>query len=88
MRKLYALLLLSLASQWALAEPVTIEHKGLVLNASLETADETWQQKPVILMTHGTLAHGQMEIMATLQAGALQRAWLQLRVYQPQSWLK
>ncbi|OOZ54060.1 hypothetical protein BOW49_11685, partial [Solemya velum gill symbiont] len=67
MRKLYALLLLSLASQWALAEPVTIEHKGLVLNASLETADETWQQKPVILMTHGTLAHGQMEIMATLQ---------------------
>ncbi|OOZ16577.1 hypothetical protein BOW28_10010 [Solemya velum gill symbiont] len=80
MRKLYALLLLSLASQWALAEPVTIEHKGLVLNASLETADETWQQKPVILMTHGTLAHGQMEIMATLQELFSERSYSSLPI--------
>lgn len=51
----------------ALAEKVLLAHAGLNLNANLETTGEDWQSGPVVLMTHGTLAHGRMEIMATLQ---------------------
>ena len=50
-----------------LAEEVKLEYQGLTLNANLERADGSWPQGPVVLMTHGTLAHNQMEIMATLQ---------------------
>ncbi|MEN8176762.1 MAG: alpha/beta hydrolase [Pseudomonadota bacterium] len=48
------------------AETVTIEHGGITLNASLEQSGN-WPAGPVMLMTHGTLAHAGMEIMATLQ---------------------
>jgi len=51
----------------ALAEEVKLEHDGLTLNANLETTGDDWAAGPVLLMTHGTLAHGRMEIMATLQ---------------------
>ncbi|MGE5155428.1 MAG: alpha/beta hydrolase [Bdellovibrio bacteriovorus] len=50
------------------AEEVSLAHGSLTLNANLETAGEDWQQGPVVLMTHGTLAHGRMEIMETLQS--------------------
>lgn len=50
----------------AVAEKVTLEHDGLTLNASLEKSGN-WPEGPVVLMTHGTLAHSGMEIMATLQ---------------------
>lgn len=63
-------LALTLAASAANAEQVTLAHGGLTLNANLETAGDDWQQGPVVLMTHGTLAHGRMEIMETLQ-GAL-----------------
>lgn len=49
------------------AGEVSLEHAGLKLNASWIPAGEDWQSGPVLLMTHGTLAHGRMEIMATLQ---------------------
>lgn len=48
------------------AEEVTIEHQGMTLNARLERA-QSWPRGPVILMIHGTFAHNQMEIMATIQ---------------------
>ncbi len=48
------------------AEEVTIEHQGITLNARHARAP-SWPRGPVILMTHGTLAHNQMEIMATIQ---------------------
>jgi pimeloyl-ACP methyl ester carboxylesterase len=50
----------------AVAEQVTLERDGLTLNASLEKSGN-WPEGPVVLMTHGTLAHSGMEIMATLQ---------------------
>jgi pimeloyl-ACP methyl ester carboxylesterase len=37
------------------------------LNANLERVEGNWPKGPVILMTHGTLAHGGMEIMSGLQ---------------------
>ncbi|SDX57416.1 hypothetical protein SAMN05421783_1381, partial [Thiocapsa roseopersicina] len=57
----------------AAAEEVTLTDQGLTLNANLETTGADWQQGPVVLMTHGTLAHGGMEIMQTLQSALLER---------------
>lgn len=53
---------------------VQIEHDGLTLNATLVTPDAaTDVPARVLLMTHGTLAHGQMSIMAALQAALAER---------------
>jgi pimeloyl-ACP methyl ester carboxylesterase len=49
------------------AEEVELEYQGLTLNGNLEQVEGNWPQGPLLLMTHGTLAHNQMEIMATLQ---------------------
>ena len=61
---------LALAANAAVAEEVTLERRGLILNVNLETTGADWKQGSVVLMIHGTLAHGGMEIMETLQ-GAL-----------------
>ena len=66
MKKLFPLLLLFFSTP-LLAEEITLEHNGLTLHAELQTVGDNWQQGPVVLMTHGTLAHNRMEIMATLQ---------------------
>jgi pimeloyl-ACP methyl ester carboxylesterase len=57
----------------AAADEVTLTHGGLTLNANLETTGADWQQGPMVLMTHGTLAHGGMEIMQGLQAALKDR---------------
>jgi len=49
------------------AEEVTLEQGGLTLNANLSAAAENWKEGPVLLITHGTLAHNGMEIITTLQ---------------------
>jgi len=49
------------------ADEVTISHDGLTLNAVLELADGKALGDGVILMTHGTLAHNNMEIMQALR---------------------
>lgn len=51
----------------ATAEEVQIKLGDLRLNGNLVKAGDSWPTGPVILMTHGTLAHGGMEIMRTLQ---------------------
>ncbi|RKT45473.1 alpha/beta hydrolase [Thiocapsa rosea] len=68
-----ALLAITLAAGTAAAEEITLTDRGLVLNANLETTGTDWQQGPVVLMTHGTLAHGGMEIMQTLQSALQER---------------
>ena len=50
------------------AEEVKISKDGLTLNANLELAEGSTLADGVVLMTHGTLAHREMEIMATLQS--------------------
>lgn len=71
MHRLSATLILGLAlsagSAAVLGEEVKIKHNGLTLNADLVTTGDDWTAGPVLLMTHGTLAHGRMEIMSTLQ---------------------
>jgi pimeloyl-ACP methyl ester carboxylesterase len=60
-------LLSSLAAQPLAASPVSLTREGLTLNAELVTAGENWAGGPVVLMTHGTLAHNGMEIIKGLQ---------------------
>jgi pimeloyl-ACP methyl ester carboxylesterase len=66
-------LALALAGAGVSADEVKLAHGGLTLNANLETAAADWQKGPVVLMTHGTLAHGGMEIMQALQAALKDR---------------
>jgi len=73
MKKMFVALASLVLSTAAMAETVTLEHEGLTVRANLETSGENWQQGPVLLMTHGTLAHNEMEIMQTLQETFLDR---------------
>jgi len=66
-------LLLILVSQPLLAEKVTLKHQGVTLNAELNTVGEEWHTGPVVLMTHGTLAHSGMEIIKGLQTMLAER---------------
>lgn len=66
-------LALILTTTGAAAEAVKLSHGGLSLNANLETTGADWPEGPVVLMTHGTLAHGGMEIMQTLQTALKDR---------------
>ena len=59
--------LLSLVSFNVLAKGVQQVSNGITLNANLELASGQVLGDKVILMTHGTLAHGKMEIMEQLQ---------------------
>lgn len=51
----------------AMAEEVKTRLGDLTLNANLETVD-SWPAGPVVLLTHGTLAHRGMEIIDGLQS--------------------
>lgn len=59
-------LLLATTSHTFAAETVQTQLDGRTLNASLAKAD-AWPSGPVALLVHGTLAHGEMEIMASLR---------------------
>ena len=50
------------------AEKVSLKARGLTLNANLELAKDKKLSDGVILLTHGTLAHNEMEIIKTLQS--------------------
>ncbi len=49
------------------AQEVTLHHGDLTLNANLQLAPGKTLQQGVILITHGTLAHNTMELIASLQ---------------------
>ncbi len=72
--------LLLCSSMLAHAEEVSLEHEGLRLTANLEITGEDWKGAPVLLMTHGTLAHNRMEIMDTLQQAFKDRGYSSLAV--------
>ena len=58
---------LSLIVGLARADEVTLPYKGLTLNANLELARNKTISNGVILITHGGLAHRDMEIITYLQ---------------------
>lgn len=51
----------------ATAEEVTLSHGGLTLNGELVMAEGKQMSDGIVLITHGTLAHNKMEIIAGLQ---------------------
>lgn len=58
----------------AQAEDVSFQSPdGLTLNANLELADGKTMADGLVLMTHGTLAHNKMEIIAALQQAFKER---------------
>ena len=69
-----ASLLFILGGQTLAAKEVTLVNQGLTLKAELVTTGEGWQKGPVVLMTHGTLAHNGMEIIKGLQTMLAERA--------------
>lgn len=69
-----------LLSNPAQSEEVTLPFKDLTLNANLEMADDKSLQDGVILITHGTLAHNKMEIIASLQALLQERGFNTLAI--------
>ncbi len=62
------------------AEEIALQYKGLTVTANLETGGAGWQQKPVLLMTHGTLAHNRMEIIQSLQGAFKERGYGSLAI--------
>lgn len=65
---LISLFIISGLSVPVLADEVKLPYQGMTLNASLAKSADSWPAGPVVLMTHGTLAHRGMEIMAGLQS--------------------
>lgn len=72
-----ATLLLAPATQ---AGEVKITHQGLTLNANLELAPGKTVADGVMLVTHGMLAHGGMELIAALQGLLKEKGWSSLAI--------
>lgn len=54
-------------SSASFAEEVTLEFKGRTLNGELQMAEGRGIDAPLVLLTHGTLAHNRMEIIEAFQ---------------------
>jgi pimeloyl-ACP methyl ester carboxylesterase len=64
---------------WAAEEKdVQIPHRGLTLNGHLMLANGKAIKDGVVLITHGTLAHGRMELMQALQPALAERGFSSL----------
>lgn len=62
------------------AKEVSIDNKAISLNANLVLAGGKSLSDPVILMTHGTLAHNRMELIATMQKLLAERGYSTLAI--------
>ena len=62
-----------LAVGQAKAENVTLDHNGLSLNGNVTLAEGKTLSDGVILITHGTLAHNRMEVIAAMQTALAER---------------
>lgn len=71
---------LGIAAVTANANEVTLRHKGLTLNASLDLAAGKQLQDGVILITHGGLAHRDAEVIKALRAGLNQKGYNTLAI--------
>jgi len=66
--RLISAIILSVISLYAKSDEITIPYKGLTLNANYELASTKQTIDEVILITHGSLAHRDMEIIGNLQS--------------------
>ncbi|HEX2888462.1 hypothetical protein [Vineibacter terrae] len=65
--------MLTLTGLQARAEPVQIRHDGRTLNADLTVPQGGDVRDGLVVLVHGTLMHGRMEIMAALQKALAER---------------
>lgn len=71
----------SIAANWTHAQEVSLPYKGLSsLNANLELAADKQLADGVILITHGGLAHRDMELITYLQKQLKERAYNTLAI--------
>lgn len=70
---LLSLLLVAAVVRPAGADAVTLSHKGLDVSANLKLADGKTVADGVVLLTHGTLAHNKMEMIAAQQTALAER---------------
>lgn len=81
MRSIFVLMgVFCLAVTGVRAEEVKISANGLTLNANLEIAEGKSLKDGVVLITHGTLAHGAMEITTSLQELLAERGYSSLAI--------
>ena len=66
MRKIVTLFIMISIVTIASAKEVTLKHNTLSLNGNF-TQMENWEEKPVLLITHGTLFHNASELITNLQ---------------------
>lgn len=71
---------LGIAAAATHAGEVTLRHKGLTLNASLDLAADKQLADGVILITHGGLAHRDMEIITALRGLLNQKGYSTLAI--------
>ncbi len=71
---------LGIAAAAANADEVKLRHKGLMLNASLDLAAGKQLADGVMLITHGGLAHRDMEIITALQTLLKQKGYSTLAI--------
>jgi pimeloyl-ACP methyl ester carboxylesterase len=73
-------IVLAVAAVAVKAQDVALAHKGLALNASLDLAAGKQPTDGVILITHGGLAHRDMEIITALRSQLLQKGYSTLAI--------
>ena len=71
----------------ATAEEIKLEYAGRTLNANFVLADGKGLSDGAILITHGTLAHNRMELIATLQTVIAERGLNTLAINLSLDWL-
>jgi len=62
------------------AEPMQLQHDGRTLNADLALPPDGNIRDGLVVLVHGTLMHGRMEIMAALQKGLAERGVASLAI--------
>lgn len=77
---LFCLIALCTASSTAVAQEVTLQHQGLTLNAELTLAPAKTVSDGVILMTHGALAHRDMDSLVYLRKLLKERGYNTLAI--------
>lgn len=79
-KTLFLCLLVSVSAWPAQAEEVTLPHKGLTLNAGLDLAAGRTVADGVIVITHGMLAHRDMEALTYLRSLFAERGYSTLSI--------
>jgi predicted alpha/beta-hydrolase family hydrolase len=77
---IYAGMILALAALPSNAEEIKLPFRGLTINANLNLAEGKSIENGIVLLVHGSFAHKDMEGIALLQDGLLERGFSSLNI--------